>query len=715
MQELMQTPYCNLHSQKQNDNQSPVCWLPNVIVSLRTFKSVVHKLLNDHGGQMPLLSFMDCYRCCILNENLNYRISNSNGSGSSRQNCDVSHQLIVNNENGVSLEHLITCAQDVQIQYNQSYFKQLQWENDKSKPINLQSRGQSLETSESSKPNRFDVIGCELKESPQKPTQEPTQESTEESHRMLNQFTHEVVELFKGVPRCVIPFSKFNNEYHKKYGKQFKVAEFGYTKSVELFESIPLILQILDSEHEKKLTLTHRVQVRRFSNDIIKVLKYHATKQMFADEYPLAYEKQFGKPFDIRDYGVCFLEDMLAELPESIIFRKEIEGRTFIQVPKTIQIEEERLCTLRLANDIIDMLKYKPRFSIQFNKFIPNFHHHFGRQCKLSNYGFTKLIELLEAMPEIIQVFTKDGLQFVQLKDNLMTELICLNFVKHLDENGLKVKASLSKLEEWYNSKHVPIFYQDFDCENFEQLFSKLPFKKYFINVVEAENHEWNLEVEALNEKDVKRFAKNLLKKMIDECEEGLVLYLNEAKTKGKTLKFIEVCEFLVSNNVDLSNQLRHFNKRSLQFISKVMNVYLNIDEHEQNVLGISEVFQFAKQIRSLFKFINVVDITLPELEILYKQKYKNGHGIKSEHQVLNTAMQSIQGQKQPFYNGIPFKRQGLIDSYSLFSQGLSLLLTIKKFNDRRLCLNKKFWRNLKSLFTIFLCLLVQGLNQVHF
>lgn len=76
MQDLLYTPYCSLHSQLKFDfnsregNIQNGCWLPNVIVSLRTFKSAVHKLLNDHGGQMPLLSFMDCYKCCIYNENI---------------------------------------------------------------------------------------------------------------------------------------------------------------------------------------------------------------------------------------------------------------------------------------------------------------------------------------------------------------------------------------------------------------------------------------------------------------------------------------------------------------------------------------------------------------------------------------------------------------------------------------------------------------------
>jgi meiosis arrest female protein 1 len=123
--------------------------------------------------------------------------------------------------------------------------------------------------------------------------------------------------------------SNFTTEYHKKYGRQLRLADYDsnlYQNLKELLESIPHILQILDSQYDKKLTLTHRVQVRRFSNDLIKVLKSHPTKQMFADEYPITYEKHFGRKFEIRDYGVCYLEDMLAELPESIICRKEIEG-----------------------------------------------------------------------------------------------------------------------------------------------------------------------------------------------------------------------------------------------------------------------------------------------------------------------------------------------------------------------------------------------------
>lgn len=41
-----------------------------------------------------------------------------------------------------------------------------------------------------------------------------------------------------------------------------------------------------------------------------------------------------------------------------------------------------------------------------FNKFIPSYHHHYGRQCRVADYGFSKLVELFEAIPDIVVVCT---------------------------------------------------------------------------------------------------------------------------------------------------------------------------------------------------------------------------------------------------------------------------------------------------------------------
>lgn len=689
---MLETPYCLLHSNKyetKDPNGSSTLnggWLPNVIVSLRLFKPSVHKLLNDHGGQMPLQSFLDCYRACILNESPanNFASQNLKSYSSMINTHAYSYQLIIDNENGVPLEHLTTCAQDVIIIRNQGVHKQLQWENDKTK-YNAPTKQSNNRTFLDG--NRFmdsEVAFCEF------------DESIEDSQKKQNQFSHEVVELFKAIPRCIIPLSKFNNEYHKKYGRQCRVSDYGFTKLNDLLESIPSVLQILGSEFEKKLTLTHRVQVRRFSNDLTKILKSHPTKQMFADEYPAAYEKYFNKLFDIKDYGVCFLEDMLAELPDSTISRKEIDGRTFIQIPKIVQMEEEKLCTQKLTVDLIDMLRHKPRFSIQFNKFIPNFHHHFGRQLKLSNFGFTKLIELLEAIPSIVQVFTKDSLQFVQLTKGIMLDLICQNILKLIDDNSLKIQRSFLDFEKMYNYKYEKIYYEDFDCKTMNELFEILPFKKHFINVnivydnrLSSNDCEVTFTTDPINERETKKISKLILQKLMDGADEKVLSILLQKQSFKEEVSFEELLYLLLNNEM---YQFNRINNRSKHSIYKFLFDYFKFHANSEKkfVLGISDLYIYAKQIRNLFIKANILDIPLQDLDMLYKQNYQvilQG----TEHLENKTdGAKSILTQ----VNSIRFtpKALGFTDLNLLYNNGLNLIVIFKKHNDRRVYLNKEFW-----------------------
>jgi hypothetical protein len=61
----------------------------------------------------------------LSNSNNNNSSSNINRS-SNGHGKDLSYQLLIDNENGVSLEHLTTCAHDVKIQLNEGFYKQLQ-------------------------------------------------------------------------------------------------------------------------------------------------------------------------------------------------------------------------------------------------------------------------------------------------------------------------------------------------------------------------------------------------------------------------------------------------------------------------------------------------------------------------------------------------------------------------------------------------------------
>ena len=58
----------------------------------------------------------------------------------------------------------------------------------------------------------------------------------------------------------------------------------------------------------------------------------------------------------------------------------------------------------QFALEVVDLLKNSPQCLMPFNKFIPAYHHHFGKQCRVSDYGFSKLLELFESIPSVVEV-----------------------------------------------------------------------------------------------------------------------------------------------------------------------------------------------------------------------------------------------------------------------------------------------------------------------
>lgn len=57
-----------------------------------------------------------------------------------------------------------------------------------------------------------------------------------------------------------------------------------------------------------------------------------------------------------------------------------------------------------ISKEVIEIIKMCPKSTMMFSKFIPTYHNHFGKQCRVADYGCTKLIEMFEAMSSIVQV-----------------------------------------------------------------------------------------------------------------------------------------------------------------------------------------------------------------------------------------------------------------------------------------------------------------------
>ena len=123
-------------------------------------------------------------------------------------------------------------------------------------------------------------------------------------------------------------------------------------------------------------------------------------------------------------FQVCEIEDILNEVSEtSVVLSSEVsEDGTddlIISLPKREQTSEEVEKTHKFADECIELLKHVPDCRLAFNKFIPAYHHHFGHQCRVSDYGFAKLIELFEAIPTTIEITEDaDGERILQLTDS---------------------------------------------------------------------------------------------------------------------------------------------------------------------------------------------------------------------------------------------------------------------------------------------------------
>ena len=85
------------------------------------------------------------------------------------------------------------------------------------------------------------------------------------------------------------------------------------------------------------MTITHRCQMKRFTNDIIRILKNKPQRSMSISEIPIEYgmenfydfinklevvfflysEIAYKKSFCVADFGMCYLEDLVNEVKDN--------------------------------------------------------------------------------------------------------------------------------------------------------------------------------------------------------------------------------------------------------------------------------------------------------------------------------------------------------------------------------------------------------------
>lgn len=159
----------------------------------------------------------------------------------------------------------------------------------------------------------------------------------------------------------------------------------------------------------RQITLTHRTQIRRFTTDLLKILRGQANKSILLSQLPEIFAQSQNRPFEVTEYGVCDIFDILDGVVHNnavVVTNGQDGSDVIISMLKRKQTPNELEKTAIFAGEVVELFKTAPQYSIEFKKFVRSYHYHFGYQCRLSDYGFLKLADLLESISGVVEVPT---------------------------------------------------------------------------------------------------------------------------------------------------------------------------------------------------------------------------------------------------------------------------------------------------------------------
>lgn len=455
--QLLEFPFCTLHTQKpcfdKGWAEQELASLPNVQISLKILSIRVNQMLSTHNGSLPLPSFPTCYE------------------------AEFKESLLVD-ENGVPLEHLVSCLSTVELKQGVGSVKHLIWTGNRA-------HDDSHEENKCVSPPLANQLAL---------------------------FSRELVDLLKTAPHCQLSFNRFIPAYHHHFGRQCRVADYGFTKLIELLEALTHTVQVMGEGNKRVVTLSHRAQVRRFTSDLLRVLKAQASKQVTLSEFSSVYARVLGKPWDVVDYGVCDIEDILGEVSENTVVVTNFNGDDqLIAIPKREQTPEEIERTKQFAVEVVELLRHAPQCRMLFNKFVPSYHHHFGHQCRVSDYGFTKLIELFESIPDVVNIEDVSGgerrISLTEKESLLVLDEQISKLIAH-SNGSLNVSNVPQAFLQLYGYALRP---ELFNCNSILQLMEKID------NTVQVIHTETGAVVISLNKSHLQQLALQCRRVLIDQ------------------------------------------------------------------------------------------------------------------------------------------------------------------------------------------------------
>ncbi|XP_077300807.1 meiosis regulator and mRNA stability factor 1-like protein isoform X2 [Arctopsyche grandis] len=359
-----------------------------VYIELPLLSHRLNLMLNEHGGGLLLHCFPHCYQ------------------------AQFGESLIVDPNRGVPLEHLIACIRNVLLRSLSP---------PRARKIIIGS------------PSTCNTDGSSEEEVP----------SSLLSLRTL--LARELHDLLRTVPRCQMPFSRLIPSYHLHFGRQCRVADYGFTRLADLLDSLNHTVQVMGEGSTRVITLSHSAQMKRFTADLLKVLRAQPDKSLILQNLPDLYQRCLGREFEAVEYGACRLEDLINNVPRYCVAFGPEEGR--INLPRHRQTPDEVARMRHFASQAAELLRHAPNCRLELSRFVPAYHTHFGRQLRVAHYGLPKVQDLFHAIPDTVEMWVnEEGERVVALRADAARRVLGTQLA------ALPLPLSLASLPHTYKS-----------------------------------------------------------------------------------------------------------------------------------------------------------------------------------------------------------------------------------------------------------------------
>lgn len=237
------------------------------------------------------------------------------------------------------------------------------------------------------------------------------------THReQIKRFASDLIKVVKSQPGKKLKLSQFANAYEMVLGRVFKVEDYG-TNNInvllaEIWEGtiniMPIKREFVDEKlvpHALFVNGTNGPSSSALDNSNSSTSGLLLTLDISSNEDP---GSASNKAETSNSGHEAFILNQLVASCELVNkpYITEQYPDAWFEIPKRERSDKEIKRTKYFVWDVIELLSnMSPNYSVPFSKFIPSYHYYFNRQCKVSIFGFSKLIDLFESIsPDVVEI-----------------------------------------------------------------------------------------------------------------------------------------------------------------------------------------------------------------------------------------------------------------------------------------------------------------------